>query len=73
VVSNNAYTEEGREKVRDQYSLLSSIETVGAREWVVGTRYHPLDLYSSLCEMEITSYDEYGNKKDTEIINFSNS
>jgi hypothetical protein len=66
VVSNNAYTEEGREKVRDQYSLLSSIETVGAREWVVGTRYHPLDLYSSLCDMEVISYDEYGNKKDTE-------
>jgi phage terminase large subunit-like protein len=66
VVSNNAYTEEGREKVRDQYSLLSSIETVEAKEWVVGTRYHPLDLYASLSEMEISSYDEYGNpiKKD---------
>lgn len=66
VVSNNAYLEDGREKVRDQYSLLSSIETVNAREWVVGTRYHPKDLYSSLCEMEITSYDEFGNKKQTD-------
>jgi phage terminase large subunit-like protein len=66
VVSNNAYLEEGREKVRDQYSLLSSIETVEAKEWVVGTRYHPKDLYSSLCEMEITSYDEFGNKKNTD-------
>lgn len=61
VVTSNAYTEEGREKVRDQYSLLSSIETVDAKEWVVGTRYHPLDLYSSLVEMEIDEYDDIGN------------
>jgi hypothetical protein len=61
VVEANAYTEEGREKVKDQYSLLSSIETVNAREWVVGTRYHPKDLYADLREMEIEQYDEYGN------------
>ncbi len=61
VVSNNAYTEEGREKVRDQYSLLSSIETVNAEELVVGTRYHPLDLYNSLVEMEVQGHDEFGN------------
>jgi len=61
VVANNAYTEEGREKVKDQYSLLSSIETVNAREWVVGTRYHPKDLYSDLQEMEVTHYDELGS------------
>jgi hypothetical protein len=66
VVSNNAYLEDGREKVRDQYSLLSSIETVNAKEWVVGTRYHPKDLYASLAEMEIDSYDQYGNKKQEE-------
>jgi phage terminase large subunit-like protein len=41
--------------------LLSSIETVNAREWVVGTRYHPKDLYSSLLEMEVDEYDELGN------------
>jgi phage terminase large subunit-like protein len=61
VVTGNAYTEEGREKVKDQYSLLSSIETVNAREWVVGTRYHPLDLYSDLMNMELEEYDELGN------------
>lgn len=61
VVSNNAYQEETRNKIKDQYSLLSSIETVNAREWVVGTRYHPKDLYSSLREMEIDEYDELGN------------
>ena len=63
VVQSNAYLEEGRQKVIDQYSYLSSIETVNAREWVVGTRYHPKDLYSNLLEMEIDEYDEYGDKK----------
>ena len=64
VVSANAYTEEGREKVKDQYSLLSSIETVNAREWIVGTRYHPSDLYSDLMQMEVEKYDEYGQLDD---------
>src|SRR5258705_10977859 len=65
VVSANAYTEDGREKVKDQYSLLSSIETVNAKEWVVGTRYHPKDLYSDLIAMEIEEYDELGNVKSS--------
>jgi phage terminase large subunit-like protein len=66
VVETNAYTEEGRDKVKDQYSLLSSVETVNAREWVVGTRYHPKDLYSDLMEMEIETYNDIGEviKKD---------
>lgn len=53
VVAGNAYTEEGREKTKDQYSLLSSIETVNAKEWVVGTRYHPNDLYADLVNLEL--------------------
>lgn len=61
VVQGNAYTEEGRTRVKDQYSLLSSIETVNSREWVVGTRYHPKDLYSDLAEMEMETYDDEGN------------
>jgi len=65
VVTSNAYTEDGREKVKDQYSLLSSIETVDAKEWVVGTRYHPLDLYSNLVEMTVDEYDTEGNVKNT--------
>lgn len=60
VVQGNAYTEEGRNKVKDQYSLLSSIETANAKEWVVGTRYHPNDLYSELIAMEVERYDELG-------------
>lgn len=61
VVTGNAYTEEGRDRVKDQYGHLSSIEGTGSREWVVGTRYHPLDLYSDLLAMEIEEYDELGN------------
>lgn len=61
VVQGNAYLEEGRTKVKDQYSLLSSIESVNSKEWVVGTRYHPNDLYSSLISMEVDEYDEMGN------------
>lgn len=60
VVTGNAYTEDGREKVRDQYSLLSSVETNNAREWVVGTRYHPDDLYSRLLQMEVEEYNDVG-------------
>ena len=60
VVYENAYTNEGREKVKSQYSLLSSIEGAGAREWVVGTRYHPKDLYSELMSMNEDIFDESG-------------
>jgi len=60
VVAENAYTDEGREKVRAQYSLLASIEAADAEEWVVGTRYHPLDLYNDMLEMEEELYHEDG-------------
>lgn len=60
VVKENAYTEDGRTKVREQYSLLSSIEGSDAREWIVGTRYHPKDLYGDLIEIEYEEYDEDG-------------
>lgn len=66
VVQGNAYTEEGRNKVKDQYGLLSSIETSNAREWVVGTRYHPNDLYSELMQMYIEKIDEIGSVYDKE-------
>jgi hypothetical protein len=60
VVYENAYTGEGREKVKSQYSLLSSIEGANAKEWVVGTRYHPKDLYSELLEMAEDIYNDEG-------------
>lgn len=52
VVQENAYSQDGRKKVEEQYSLLASIEGADAKEWVVGTRYHPRDLYNKLEEME---------------------
>jgi hypothetical protein len=60
VVYENAYTGEGRDKVKSQYSLLSSIEGANAKEWVVGTRYHPKDLYSELLEMAEDIYNDEG-------------
>lgn len=60
VVFENAYTNEGRNKVKSQYSLLSSIEGSEAQEWVVGTRYHPKDLYSDLMGMEEDLYSDKG-------------
>jgi phage terminase large subunit-like protein len=60
VVQENAYTEEGREKVRAQYSLLASIEGTNAQGWVVGTRYHPQDLYNDLTSMSVTLYGPDG-------------
>lgn len=64
VVQENAYNSEGRNKVRSQYSLLSSIEGAEAQEWVVGTRYHPLDLYNDMLQMKEDIYCEDGEKID---------
>ena len=68
VTNDNAYTEEGRARVRSQYALLSSIESTGtdedsssAQEWIVGTRYHPRDLYNDTLEMSEDIYDKEGD------------
>jgi phage terminase large subunit-like protein len=68
VVYENAYTSEGRNKVKSQYSLLSSIEGAEAKEWVVGTRYHPADLYNDLLQMTEDLFDDDGNKVGEENI-----
>jgi len=60
VVQENAYTDDGRKKVQTQYSLLSSIEGGDAKEWVVGTRYHPKDLYGDMLTMKMELYDDEG-------------
>ncbi len=62
VVKENAYTAEGRNKVESQYSLLSSIEGADSEEWVVGTRYHPSDLYHTMQEMTEEIYDGGGEQ-----------
>lgn len=66
VVGDNASTQEGRSKVKTQYSFLSSIEGTGAREWVVGTRYHPQDLYNDLLEMQVDIFSEDGEVVDSQ-------
>jgi hypothetical protein len=60
VVQENAYVKDGREKVKNQYSLLASIETTEALEWVVGTRYHGNDLYGELQDIVAEVVDENG-------------
>ncbi len=61
VVFENAYTREGREKVKSQYSLLNSVASTDAEEWVTGTRYEPRDLYGDLIQMEMDKFDPQGN------------
>lgn len=61
VVPGNAYTEEGRDKVASAYSQLASIENPGALELVVGTRYHPKDIYDTLINMKETIYNSDGD------------
>lgn len=65
VVYENAYTRDGRDKVRRQYSLLNSVVGANGREWVVGTRYHPEDLYFDMVDAEEDIYNEEGAVVDT--------
>ena len=68
VVPGNAYTSEGREKVGNAYSQLASIENPGAQEWVVGTRYHPRDIYDTMINMKEVHYDDEGElEKEEEV------
>src|SRR6478609_9455417 len=64
VVFENAYTELGRDAVSTQYSLLTSIMGTDERAWVVGTRYHPKDLYSELLAASEDVYNDDGEIVD---------
>ena len=68
VVPGNAYTEEGRDKVAAAYSQLASIENPGALEWVVGTRYHPRDIYDTMVNMKESLYDDEGELEKEETV-----
>ena len=68
VVQENAYTEEGRDKVKTQYSLLASIEGADAQEWVVGTRYHPKDLYNDMAGMRVEIFNDEGEIVDEDTV-----
>lgn len=61
VVEDNADTEDGRAKVRRQYSYLASIGGAMSEQLFVGTRYHPQDLYNSLLEATVEELDDDGN------------
>ena len=60
VTPENAFTEEGRKKVMQQYSHLASIENPEAENLTVGTIYHPSDLYYTLSQKTIEEYNEEG-------------
>ena len=66
VVDSSAYDESGRSKLRDQVSYLASIAGTDSRTWVVGTRYHPLDLYNDMLQQVVEMYDEIGNRISAE-------
>lgn len=52
VVPENAYTEDGRRQVGAKYSQMASIANPDSKKLVVGTRYHPKDIYNTLMGME---------------------
>jgi len=68
VVQENAYTEDGRAKVRTQFSLIASIENPDAEQKIFGTRYHPKDLYGDLLAMTQEIYNEDGDIVDLQKI-----
>lgn len=64
VVPENAYTEEGRNKVAASYSQFSSIANTGAISKVAGTRYHGRDIYNQMLETTVEQFDDDGNVVD---------
>lgn len=66
VVADNANTEEGRNKIAAQYSLLASIEGTTSRQWVCGTRYHMLDLYAEMMQIKVEQFNEAGEEEEAE-------
>ena len=66
VVDESAYSEEGREKVRNQASYLASIAGTDSRTWAVGTRYHPKDLYNDLVGQVVEIWGEDGDIESSE-------
>ena len=60
VIPDNAYTEEGRRKVRAGFGLFTSVKNPGAITKAVGTRYHPKDIYQHMIDMKIETYNDEG-------------
>lgn len=51
VVHDNTYEESQRETTAERASYLASIAGTDSKQWVVGTRYHPKDLYNDMMGM----------------------
>jgi len=60
VVPENAYTQDGRKQVASKYSQMASIANPGSFKWVVGTRYHPKDIYNDLQAMQVPDFNKKG-------------
>jgi hypothetical protein len=58
VVPDNAYTEDGREKVRNALSQIASIQDPDSPTDAAGTRYHPRDQYDTFLKQKVEKYDE---------------
>ena len=58
VVPDNAYTEEGRRRVRAAMSQMTSIRNAGGFTKACGTRYHPSDIYDSWKKQYMVTYSE---------------
>lgn len=58
VVPDNAYTEDGRNKVRAAMSQMASIRNAGGFTKCCGTRYHPADIYDTWKNQFAEYYDE---------------
>lgn len=65
VIDANAYTVEVRQKLKEQTSYLASIAGTESRVWVVGTRYHPQDLYNDMQGMIVELFNEEGEIEDS--------
>jgi hypothetical protein len=68
VIDDTAYSEEGRDKVRNQASYLASIAGTDSRMWAVGTRYHPKDLYDDFQRQVVEIFSEDGDIIDSDTL-----
>lgn len=65
VIDDNAYSDEARSKLRSQVSYLASIAGTESKVWVVGTRYHPQDLYHDMQNMIVELFNDEGEIEES--------
>lgn len=68
VIDDNAKTADGRQEVRERISYLASIASADSYIWVVGTRYHPDDLYASFLEANYSLIGDDGLAEEPEYL-----